>query len=144
MDCAVSLIVIFYHFAVVYKSIIFKITPCRESWINETLIRLLDIHVISTLKDLRMFRNSDLDCELDSYVSKSNKKKRIIFFALGKMEIGHLSVMSFEDYSESSMPYKVLLVVNKFTDVFRHRREELLTPRGRMYKVLSLRRRIIF
>ena len=51
--------------------------------------------------------------------------------------------MSFENYSESSMPYKVFLVVNKFTDVFRHRREELLTPRGRMSKVLSLRR-IIF
>lgn len=110
------------------------------------LIRLLDIHIISHLRELQMSRNNDLDCEL-RLLRKSNKKNRINIFFFCPLQNygdeGHLSVMSFENYSESSMPYKVLLVVNKFTDVFRHCREELLTPRGRMC-VVSLRRRMFW
>lgn len=69
-----------YYFVVVYKLIGFKIILCWESWINEILIRLLDIYVILILKDFWMFWNSDFDCELDFYVSKLNKKKMYYFF----------------------------------------------------------------
>lgn len=50
------------------------------------LIRLLDIHIISHLKELQMSRNNDLDCEL-RLLRKSNKKNRIniFFFALCKI-----------------------------------------------------------
>ena len=51
-------------------------------WINETLTRFLDVHIISHLKDLQMFRSNDLDCELLSYVRKSNKKKIVSTFFL--------------------------------------------------------------
>lgn len=65
-----------------------------------------------------------------NYVGRTNLSIDLIqFFRCLQNEnklIPHLSVMSFENHSKSSMSYEVFLVVNKFTNVFSHRGEKYL------------------